>query len=175
MDKQIVVYTILPAVGKTRNTGYNERIMPVYAKNKKAAFDYDILDTLEAGLVLTGQEVKSIRGGHAKLSGSYVTFHKNKPVLTNAHISKYRHAGVLPDYDPERPRALLLQQKQIDYLRGKSQEKGLTIVPLLLYTKGPHIKVEIGIGRGKKRYDKRRTIKERETKREIARTIKGRN
>jgi SsrA-binding protein len=146
--------------------------MPIYAKNKKAKFDYDILDTLEAGLVLTGQEVKAIRNGQAKLTGAFVTFHKNKPVLTNAHISKYKHAGILSDYDPEQSRALLLKKKEIDYLRGKSQEKGLTIVPLSLYTRGSHIKVEIGIGKGKKRYDKRRTIKERESKREIARKLK---
>jgi len=146
--------------------------MPTYAKNKKARFDYEILETLEAGLVLTGQEVKSIRDGQAKLTGAFVTFHKGEPVLTNAHISKYKHAGPLDSYEPTHSRKLLLNKKEIDYLRGKSEEKGLTIVPLSLYTRGSHIKVEIGIGRGKKKYDKRRVIKERESKREDIRQIK---
>jgi SsrA-binding protein len=146
--------------------------MPVYAKNKKARFDYEILETIEAGLVLTGQEVKAIRNGQAKLAGSFVTFHKGAPILTNAHISKYKHTGRLENYDPTAPRKLLLNEKEINYLRGKSQEQGLTIVPLSLYTRGSHIKLEIGVARGKKKYDKRRKIKERETKREIARNMK---
>ena len=147
--------------------------MPTYATNKKARFEYEILDTLEAGLVLSGPEVKSIRSGHITLKGSFVTFHRDEANLTNAHISKYKYAGSVTDYVPDRSRKLLLKKKEISYLRGKSQEKGLTIMPLSVYTKGRHIKVEIGIGRGKKKFDKRRTIKDRETKREIARKMKG--
>ena len=146
--------------------------MPTYAVNKKAKFDYEILDTYEAGLVLEGQEVKSIRSGNISMKGAFVSFHKEDAFLTNTHIPKYKFAGNITDYDPERSRKLLLKRKEIDYLRGKSQEKGLTIVPLSVYTKGRHIKVSIGIGRGKKKHDKRETIKRRELKRELDRKMK---
>lgn len=146
--------------------------MSAYATNKKARFDYDILDTIEAGLVLTGQEVKSVRAGQAKLAGGFITFHNDAAWLTNIHIPKYKHASALPDYRSDHSRKLLLRKKQIDYLRGKTQEKGLTIVPLSLYTKGPLIKVEIGLARGKKRYDKRLVLRERELKREMAKKMK---
>lgn len=147
--------------------------MPVYASNKKASFDYEILETTEAGLVLTGQEVKSIRSGQAKLTGGFITFHDGAAILTNVHIPKYKHTGSLLDYAPDRSRKLLLKKKEIDYLRGKAQERGLTIVPLALYTKGPHIKVEIGLARGRKRYDKREATKRREAQRETQRHLKG--
>ncbi|MBT3817328.1 MAG: SsrA-binding protein SmpB [Candidatus Magasanikbacteria bacterium] len=147
--------------------------MPTLGKNKKARFDYEILDTLEAGLVLTGQEVKSLRTGNIRMAGSYVTFHKNTPQLTNLHIPKYKYASNIADYDPERSRAILLKKKEIAYLRGKSQEKGLTIIPLSVYTKGRKIKMEIGIARGKKQFDKRQTIKKREQDREDRRMFKG--
>lgn len=146
--------------------------MPTYAKNKKARFDYEILETIEAGLVLSGMEVKAVRSGQAKLTGGYVTFHKGAPMLTNAHIPLYKYAGIVPGYQPDQSRKLLLSAKEIAYLRGKSQEKGLTIVPLSLYTKGSRIKVEIGIARGKKQFDKRQTIKKRETDRELRRAMK---
>ncbi len=147
--------------------------MPVYATNKKAKFDYEVLETTEAGLVLTGMEVKSIRTGHISLKGAFVTFHENSAFLTNVHISKYKYAGKAPEYEPERSRKLLLKKKEINYLRGKSQEKGLTIVPISVYTKSRHIKVEIAVCRGKKIYDKRAAIKKRELKRELASEIKG--
>ena len=147
--------------------------MPTYSTNKKALFDYEILDTFEAGLVLTGQEVKSIRSGHISMKGSFVTFHKDEPMLTNVHIPKYKFAGILTDYDPEHSRKLLLKKKEINKLRGKSQEKGLTIVPLSIYTKGRRIKVKIAVVKGKKKHDKRRTIKKREQDREMARAMKG--
>ena len=146
--------------------------MPTYAINKKAKFDYEILDTLEAGLVLTGPEVKSIRSKQIKLTGSFVTFHGDEAYLLNTHITKYKYASI-KDYEPERSRKLLLNKKQIAYLRAKLQEKGLTIVPLSVYTKGRKIKVEIGIGRGKKQYDKKRVIKERQEKRDMKRALKG--
>lgn len=146
--------------------------MPVYSTNKRARFDYDILATYEAGLVLTGQEVKSIRNGQAKLVGAFVTFHGNEAMLTNVHIPRYRHAGPLPDYQPDKSRKLLLAKREINYLRGQSGEAGLTIIPMTLYTKGRYIKVEIGVARGKKKYDKREAIKKRELKREMQRTLK---
>lgn len=147
--------------------------MPNYAVNKKAHFDYELLEKYEAGLALTGQEVKSIRTGHISLKGSFITFYNNQPFLINTHIPPYRFAGKLKNYEPERNRALLLKEKEISYLRGKMQEKGLTIVPISLYTKGRHIKLEIAVVRGKKKYDKRATIKKRELNKEMARSLKN--
>lgn len=147
--------------------------MPTYATNKKARFDYEILQTFEAGISLTGQEVKSVRGGHITLTGAYVITHGNKPYLLNARISPYPFAGHLEGYDPERSRGLLLKQSEIDYIKGKTEAEGLTIVPLSVYTKGPKIKIEIALAKGKKKYDKRETIKKRETDREIRRNLKN--
>lgn len=153
---------------------YNWLVMKkVYAQNKKASFEYEIIDTFEAGLVLEGHEVKSIRTGHINLKGGFVTFHREEPMLINVHISKYKHAGNLENYDPERSRKLLLKKKQILFLRGKLQEKGLTVVPLSVYNSGSKIKIEIGIGRGKKKYDKRRAIKERDLKVHMRKALKG--
>ncbi len=146
----------------------------IYAVNKKARFDYEILETIEAGLVLTGPEVKSVRNKKMKLTGGFVSIHKDEAYLTNAHISKYTYSTI-KDYDPERSRKLLLSKKEISYLRGKSQEKGLTIIPLSVYTKGRHIKIGIGIGRGKKQHDKRRILKDRDQKKEMQRAIKDLN
>jgi len=146
--------------------------MPVYATNKKARFDYEILESIEAGLKLIGPEVKAVRNGNVNLKGAYITFHGGEAFLTNAHIGKYKPASNLKDYDPTRSRKLLLKAKEIVYLSGKTAEKGLTVVPISVYTKGRHIKLEIAIGRGKKKFDKRRTIKDREQKREIERKMK---
>lgn len=146
--------------------------MPTYSLNKKAKFDYEILETFEAGLVLNGIETKSIRSGGTSLKGAFVTFHGNDALITNLHVPKYKYSGNALNYEPERSRKLLLKRKEINYLRGKSQEKGLTIVPISLYTKGRHIKAEIAVCRGKKKYDKRETIKKREVKRELSRKMK---
>jgi len=146
--------------------------MTAYSTNKKAYFDYEILEKYEAGLVLTGSEVKSIRKGSVSLKSAYVTFHGNNALLTNVHIPKYPYS-TLKNYDPERSRKLLLKIKEINYLRGKSQEKGLTIVPLSLYNKGRHVKLEIAVVRGKKKFDKRESIKKRELNREIGKRLKN--
>lgn len=146
--------------------------MPTYAVNKKARHDYEILETYEAGLMLTGQEVKSVRSGQMKLLGAYVTFHDTGAYLLNAHIPKYKFTGHLEGYQPDRSRKLLLKEKEITYLRGKLAEKGLTIIPLSVYTKGQRIKVEIGVGRGKKAFDKRENLKKRDTEREMRRRMK---
>lgn len=143
------------------------------AENKKAFFDYEILEKIEAGLVLTGYETKAIKSGNMSLKGAYVVFQNTTPYLINAHIGLYKPAGKIPDYEPERSRKLLLKKSEMRYLRGKFEEKGLTIVPLKVYTKNRFIKVEIGIGRGKKLFDKRETIKKRDTKKEIQRTLKS--
>ncbi len=148
--------------------------MTIYASNKKAKFDYEILETVEAGLVLSGMEVKSIRTGHISLKGAFVTFHNNSAFLTNVHISKYKYAGKVLNYDPERSRKLLLKKKEIDHLRGKSLERGLTIIPISVYTKGRHIKIEIAVCRGKKKYDKREDIKKQDIKRKMDKITKSR-
>lgn len=146
--------------------------MPIYSENKKARFDYEILDTYTAGIILSGQEVKSVKSGHMSLKGSYVTFFRNEAILTNANITKYKFAGNLEGYDPTQSRKLLLKKKEIRYLRGKSEEKGLTIVPLKVYSKNRLIKIEIAVARGKKLYDKKETLKQRDTEREIRRSLK---
>lgn len=147
--------------------------MPRIATNKKALYDYEILEKFEAGIVLAGHEVKSIKTGHINLKGSYVTIKAGEVWLINAHISKYKMAGKLLDYEPTRPRKLLLHKKEIKRLTGKLSEKGLTLIPLSVYTKRNQIKVEFGIGKGKKKVDKRESIKKREINRELKRIAKG--
>jgi len=142
------------------------------AENKKALFDYEILEKYEAGLELSGQEVKSAKAGQIALKGSYVTFHNGKAYVLNMHITKYKPAGALLDYDPTHTRQLLLHKKEIAYLQGKSMERGLTIVPLRVYTKQRLLKIEIAVARGKKTHDKRAVLKERDIKREINKIIK---
>lgn len=147
--------------------------MPVLAVNKRANFDYDIQETYEAGLVLLGYEVKSVKTGHVSLKGSFVTFKKGagkslpEAYLTNAHIPLYKHAGKVSSYEPTRPRKLLLKKKEINYLAGKKLEQGLTLVPIKIYTKRSFIKLEFGVGKGRKKYDKREVIKKRELDRNI--------
>lgn len=146
--------------------------MTTYVTNRKAKFDFEFLDILEAGLVLFGHEVKSIRGGKAKLDGGYVLVRGSEAFLVNASISPYQAANTPREYDPERPRKLLLSRKQLDVLESASETQGLTIVPIRLYNKGQKLKLEIALARGKKKYDKRETIKRRDTKRTIERILK---
>lgn len=143
------------------------------AKNKRAYFDYDIIDTIEAALVLSGQEVKSAKKRQISLKGAHLNFHNNQPGILNMTISKYKPAGPLPDYDQNRWRQLLLHKRQIAYLKGKLAQKGLTIIPLKVYTKGRLIKVAIGVARGKKKYDKREVLKQRDQTKEIGRILKN--
>jgi SsrA-binding protein len=143
------------------------------ASNKKAFHDYFVLQKAEAGLALTGTEVKSLRDGKANIKDSYVLFKDGEAFLFNAHISPYSH-GNLQNHEPERNRKLLLHRREIDKLREQVVEKGLTVVPLRLYFKGGKIKVEIAVVRGKKLYDKRETEKKRELDREAAVAMKQR-
>jgi SsrA-binding protein len=146
----------------------------VLAENKKAYFDYQILETFEAGLVLLGTEVKSIRDGQMSLKGSYVVItQKGVPELIGARIPPYQPNNTQADYKSDRSRKLLLGKKEIDYLIGKSHQKGLTFVPLRVYNKKGRIKLEFGVAKGKKEFDKRENIKERDIKREIERTLKN--
>ncbi len=146
--------------------------MPIIAVNKYAKFSYDLLENFEAGIVLSGQETKSVKMGQINLKGSYVSVKNGEIYLINAHISPYKHAGKLPDYDPVSPRKLLLRKKEIRYLIGKIQEKGLTLVPIKVYTEHNRVKLEIALAKGKKLIDKRETIKKREQDRNIRRMLK---
>ncbi len=147
--------------------------MPTLAVNKRARFDYDILEKLEAGLVLSGNEVKSIRLGSASLKGAFVAFHGNEAFLNNATVPRYRFSNPDLPYEPAKARKLLLKKKEIAYLTGKKTEAGLTIVPLSLYTKGRTLKVQLGVAKGKKQHDKRDNIKRRDVNREMRRRLKG--
>lgn len=144
----------------------------IIARNRRATFDFEVLDTVEAGLVLVGPEVKSLREGKANLSDSYATIRSGEVFLVNAHISPYRQAG-RENPDPRRERKLLLHRSEIQRWRGKVAERGLTLVPLSLYFQGGRAKVEIGLARGKRRGDKRQAIREREVKREMDRAIRN--
>lgn len=146
--------------------------MPVLAKNRKAYFDYDIMEKFEAGMVLTGQEVKSIKNGRISLRGSYVFIKNEEPYLIGCHVPAYQLKNAPADYNPECSRKLLLTKKEIKELIGKTKLKGLTLVPLKVYTTGSLIKLEIGLARGKKKQDKREAIKKREAEREIKRTLR---
>ncbi len=144
------------------------------ASNKKALHDYFVLQKLEAGLELTGTEVKSLRDGKANLKDSYVIFKGGQAFLFGTHISPYTH-GNRENHDPERTRKLLLHRREIEKLESQVVEKGLTVVPLRLYFKGRNAKVEIAVVRGKKLYDKRETEKRREADREAAAAMKVRH
>ena len=141
------------------------------ATNRKAYHNYHIQDSVEAGIVLTGTEIKSIRAGRVSLGDAYVKPEGGELWLLNAHIARYE-AGSYLSHEPGRPRKLLLHRKQIDGLTSKVLEKGLTLVPLKLYIKDSIAKVEVALAKGKKLYDKRESIARRETEREIGRAIK---
>lgn len=141
-------------------------LMKTVAHNRRAGFDYEILDKVEAGIVLSGQEAKSCRLGHVNLAGSYVSFASDVPVLKSMKITKYPYASGLEDYDPGHDRVLLLSKTQIEKIKTASEQKGMTVVPLEVLA-GKYIKVVIGIGRGRKRLDKRQHIKEREVNRRV--------
>lgn len=147
--------------------------MTTLATNKRAVFDYEILDEYEAGLVLSGAEVKSVKNGHLSLKGSFVSIHEGELYLTNAHISPYPFANPLTPYDPTRSRKLLVRKAEIKSLIGKLHVKGLTLVPLRVYTKRRLIKLKFAIGRGKKAFDKRGDIAKKESKREMDRKLKS--
>ncbi len=142
--------------------------------NKKARLNYEILDKLEAGISLFGFEVKSVRLKHGSLDGSYISFFGKEAFLLNAYIPPYQPANTPTDYDPYRPRKLLLSKKELSILITKEKERSLTIIPLSFYSKGRFIKAEIAIARGKKKKDKREDIKKKDTERDIRREFKAR-
>ncbi len=140
--------------------------------NRQARFNYEILEKVEAGISLVGTEVKSIREGKANIKEAYADIRGGEAWLIGAHINPYSH-GNITNHDPLRERKLLLNAREIDRLQGKIMEKGLTLIPLRLYLKGRLVKLELGVGRGKKLVDKREDLKKKDQEREIQRAIKG--
>lgn len=146
--------------------------MANYAENRKARFNYEILETIEAGIVLSGQEVKSVRAGRASLEGSFASIRGGELFLLSSSIPPYQASNLKKEYDPLRARKLLVSKKEIAKLVGMEKTRGLTLVPLSMYNRKNRIKVEVAIARGKKTHDKREVTKKRETDREIRRTLK---
>ena len=145
--------------------------MKVFSENKKGLFNYNILENFEAGIVLFGQEVKSIKTGHINLAGGYVVIRGLEPYLVGIKVPPYQPNNVGADYGEDRARKLLLNKKEIYYLVGKSNQKGFSLIPLKIYEKSGRIKLEFGLAKGKKKYDKKEKIKKRDVEREVAREL----
>ena len=144
------------------------------ATNRQAGFRYHLLERFEAGIVLEGSEVKSLREGAVQLKDAYAEVRDGEVWLRNMHIAPYKPAS-RENHDPDRPRKLLLHRREIERLVGKTAERGLTLVPTRVYFSGPRAKVELALARGKEMHDKRRSIKDRETRREIERALSERS
>jgi SsrA-binding protein len=153
--------------------GQSDPERKIVASNRRARHDFEILDTFEAGLALVGPEVKSLRNGKASLSDGYAFIRRGEVFLANVHIGPYDQAS-RENVEPRRERKLLLHRAEIDRLATKVAERGLTLIPLRLYFRRGRAKVEIGLCRGKRRHDKREAIRERETDRDLQRTLRGR-
>lgn len=164
----MLYYTLLWTLGRT------DPAMPTIATNKKALADFTILEKIEAGIVLTGPEVKSVRAGQINLKGSYATVDSSGTAwLIGAHIAPYKPAhGHQQGYDPTQSRKLLLNRREIDYLIGKQRERGLTIIAISVYTKGGLIKIGLAVAQGKRQFDKRETLKRRTLDREIKQRLR---
>jgi SsrA-binding protein len=141
------------------------------ATNRQASYRYDLLDRLETGIVLEGTEVKALRGGQAQIKDGYADIREGELWLHNVHIPPYGPAA-RDNHEPERPRKLLAHRREIERLMGRIQERGLTLVPTRIYFSGPRAKVEIALARGKDRFDKRQTIRTRETQRDMERALR---
>lgn len=144
-----------------------------YAQHRRVRFDYDLLEEYEAGMELAGHEAKAIRAGRVSLEGAHVIVRGGEAYLVSATIQPYQPANTPTDYDPTRARRLLLTKAEIQKLAASGDQKGLTIVPIAMYNKGRNIKLSLAVARGKKKTDKRETIKKRDTKRDIERTLKN--
>jgi len=145
--------------------------MPVLAENKKAYFNYEILEKFEAGVVLNGQEVKSLKTNGVNLAGSYIVLKDEEVFWIGANIPPYQPRNIGSSYDPERSRKILLKKSEIKFLLGKARQKGLTLMPLKVYTVRGKIKLEFAIVKGKRKFDKRDIIKKRDVEREIRREM----
>jgi len=155
-------------MAKKKNT---EEGIKIIAQNKKARFEYHVEDRIEAGMVLVGSEVKSLRDNRASLVDSYAVINKGECFLHKAHIAIYPPSAQF-NHEPTRTRKLLLNKSEIDKLTGKLKERGFTLIPLRMYFKKGKAKIELGLCKGKRKYDKRAAIKKRETKRELSRAMK---
>lgn len=145
------------------------------ALNKRAKFDYETLETYEGGLALIGSEVKSVRAGHISLRGAFITMQNEEAYLTNATIPPWQQANTPAGYDPTRSRKVLLKKSELDHLIGAKQTQGLTIIPISVYTKGPWIKIEIALARGRKKVNKKEQKKEQDIKRDVERILRGKD
>ena len=143
----------------------------LYATNRRAVHEYHILETLEVGIALTGTEIKSVRAGRVNLRQAYAKVERRELWLYNAHISPYE-AGSWTNHEPTRPRKLLAHTREIGRLAGRASESGVTLIPLRMYDKRGHVKIDLAVGRGKHSYDKRATMAERDARREIDRAVK---
>lgn len=152
-----------------------EPAIQTLSDNRKARHDYHVLESYEAGIVLTGTEIKSVRRGQVQLRGSYARIQNDEIWLYDAHISPYQESSAYFNHDPMRPRKLLLHRREINKLRHQLATKGLTLVPLRIYLRGRRAKVELALAQGKKLYDKRQSIASRDAKRQIERAMKQRH
>ncbi len=157
---------------KVNNTSKKQTIFKCLAENRYAKFQYEIYETIEAGIELLGTEVKSIRSGKTNLRDGYCSFRNGEILLLNVHISPHKNVGTFFNHDPLRNRKLLLHKKEINKLRSNTEKKGLTIIPLSIYLKGSWIKLTIGIAKGKKLHDKREYDKQKSIKKEIKSALK---
>ncbi|PJE77256.1 SsrA-binding protein [Candidatus Uhrbacteria bacterium CG10_big_fil_rev_8_21_14_0_10_48_16] len=147
--------------------------MATLAGNKKARFDYEILETFEGGLKFTGAEVKSVKAGQVQLKGAFLHIQDGELWLKGAYVAPYKPAGIPEGYDPYRNRKVLVHKRELSRLAGKCQSDGLTIVPISIYEKGGLVKLEFAVARGKKKYEKRDAIKKRDVEREMREKMKG--
>ena len=145
--------------------------MNIYSENRKAGYEYEILEKFEAGIVLFGQEVKSIKTGHINLSGCYVIFRAREPYWIGVKIPPYQARNAGADYGEDRVRKILLSKKEINYLEGRVKQKGFSLIPLKIYENNGKVKLEFGLARGKRKYDKKEKIKKRDIQREINREL----
>ena len=157
---------------KSNKSINKEAVFKRIAENRYAKFQYEILETIEAGIELLGTEVKSVRNGNVNLRDGYCSIRDSEILLLNVHISPHKNVGSFFNHDPLRNRKLLLHKKEIIRLKSNTEKKGLTIIPLSIYLKGSWIKLTIGIGKGKKLYDKRQSDKQKDIKREIKIALK---
>jgi len=155
-----------------KGTAAREPVRKTLCANAKARHSYDIIESLETGIELTGPEVKSLRSGGGNLKDSYALVKNNEVLLINMHVSPYSHANIFNE-DPRRPRKLLLHRREIERLSGKVKERGYTLVPLNVYLKGSLIKVELGLAKGKQTHDKKDAIRERDIRRDMDREVKS--
>lgn len=149
-------------------------LMKIFSENKKAGFDYEVLEKFEAGMVLFGQEVKSIKTGHINLAGGYVVIRQEEPYLIGVKVPPYQPKNAGANYGEDRARKLLLNKKEINYLIGKTKTKGFSLIPLKIYEKNGRIKLEFGLARGKRKYNKKEKIKKRDVEREVNRELHSR-